>query len=120
MRPIALPISVLLLLSCRSVDHAAIRTGSSPPRGALLQDLTWVEAEHALTPQTVIVLPLGAASKEHGPHLKLKNDFILAEYFTKRILERADVVIAPVVTYHYYPAFLEYPGSISLQLETAR
>jgi creatinine amidohydrolase len=29
-------------------------------------------------------------------------------------------VIVPTVAYQYYPAFLEYPGSISLRLETAR
>jgi creatinine amidohydrolase len=36
------------------------------------------------------------------------------------VLERADVVVAPTVNYHFYPAFLEYPGSTSLRLETAR
>ena len=67
-----------------------------------------------------MVLPLGAAAKEHGPHLKLKNDLLIAEYLKGRVLERADVVVAPVVNYHFYPAFLEYPGSTSLRLETAR
>ena len=27
-----------------------------------------------MTPETVVMIPLGAASKEHGPHLKLRND----------------------------------------------
>ena len=73
-----------------------------------------------LLPGTVVVIPIGAASKEHGPHLKLKNDWLLAEYFKRQILKSADVVVAPTVNYHYYPAFIEYPGSISLRLETAR
>ena len=73
-----------------------------------------------LTPETVVVIPLGAESKEHGPHLKLKNDFVLAEYLKGRVRERAKVVIAPTVNYGYYPAFVEYPGSTSLALETAR
>jgi creatinine amidohydrolase len=30
------------------------------------------------------------------------------------------VVVAPTVNYHYYPAFLQYPGSTSLRMETAR
>ncbi|MEK6566082.1 MAG: creatininase family protein, partial [Bacteroidota bacterium] len=59
-------------------------------------------------------------SKEHGPHLKLKNDLILAEYFKKRVLESANVVMAPTIPYHFYPAFVEYPGSTTLRLETAR
>lgn len=36
------------------------------------------------------------------------------------MLQEADAVIAPTVGYHFYPAFIEYPGSISLRLETAR
>jgi creatinine amidohydrolase len=89
-------------------------------KGMLLEDLTWQEAEKALRPDTVVVIPIGGAAKEHGPHLKLKNDWLLAEYFKREILKSAEVVIGPTVTYHYYPAFAEYPGSISLRLETAR
>ena len=66
------------------------------------------------------MIPLGAESKEHGPHLKLKNDLVLAAYLTRRVREKADVVVAPTVNYSYYPAFAEYPGSTSLRLETAR
>lgn len=89
-------------------------------RGVLLEDLTWIEAEAALTPNTVVVLPIGAIAKEHGPHLKLKNDWILAEYYKGRVLAEADVVVAPTIGFHFYPAFTEYPGSISLRLDTAR
>jgi len=92
----------------------------SSPKGVLLEDLTWIEAEQGLTPNTVIVIPLGAAAKEHGPHLPLKNDLILAEYLKQRVLEISSVVVAPTIPYSFYPAFLEYPGSVSLRLETAR
>src|SRR5436305_848630 len=87
-------------------------------RGVLLEDLTWIEAEKVLTRNAVVVVPLGAAAKEHGPHLKLKNDWILAEYFRNRLLERSAVVVAPTMGYHFYPAFVEYPGSTTLSLET--
>jgi len=90
------------------------------PRGVLLWDLTWMQAETVLTPATVVVLPLGAASKEHGPHLLLKNDWLLAEYYKERVLAAADVVIAPTLGFHHYPAFVEYPGSTSLSAETSR
>lgn len=90
------------------------------PKGTLLGDLTWPEAEKALRPETVVVIPIGAEAKEHGPHLKLKNDYLLAEYFKRQILERAAVVVAPTINYSYYPAFVEYPGSTTLRLETAR
>lgn len=93
---------------------------SQTPKGILLENLTWIEAEKVLTPETVVVIPLGAAAKEHGPHLLLKNDLILAEYLTTRVYQQADVVIAPTINYHFYPAFVEYPGSTSLRLNTAR
>jgi len=86
----------------------------------VLADLTWVEAEKALRPETVVVIPIGAEAKEHGPHLKLKTDYLEAEYYKRQILQRADVVVAPTVNYSFYPAFVEYPGSTTLRLETAR
>jgi creatinine amidohydrolase len=37
-----------------------------------------------------------------------------------RVKAKADVVIAPTIPYNFYPAFVEYPGSTTLRLETAR
>lgn len=88
--------------------------------GHLLEEMTWLEAESVLSPQRVVVIPLGGAAKEHGPHLPLNNDWTIAEYFKRRVLRAADVVVAPTIAYHFYPAFIEYPGSITLRLETAR
>jgi creatinine amidohydrolase len=90
------------------------------PGGYLLEDYSWPDAEAILRPDTVVVIPLGAAAKEHGRHLKLRNDLTIAEYFTRRVIEASNVAVAPTLTYHFYPAFLEYPGSTSLSLETAR
>ena len=88
--------------------------------GILLENLTWVEAEKILRPETVVVIPIGAESKEHGPHLPLRTDFYEAEYLTRRILAQSNVVVAPTVNYNFYPAFGEYPGSTTLRLETSR
>lgn len=85
-----------------------------------LANVTWVEAERLLGGDPVVLIPLGAASKEHGPHLRLDNDFQLAEYFKRRVMAANTVIVAPTITYHYYPSFLEYPGSTHLRQETAR
>src|SRR5207302_9020395 len=95
---------------------AAFASAATTSKGILLENLTWIEAEKVLTPDTVVVIPLGAESKEHGPHLKLKNDFLIAEYLKKRVLENSNVVVAPTLNYSFYPAFIEYPGSTSLLL----
>ncbi len=91
-----------------------------PRPGILLEELTWPQAAPALNESTVVVIPIGAAAKEHGPHLLLRNDFLLAEHLKRRLIERTEVVVAPTVNYNYYPAFVEYPGSTTLRLETAR
>jgi creatinine amidohydrolase len=107
----ALVALVFCNLACRS---------EKPMKGILLEDLTWQEAERVLTPEAIVVIPLGASAKEHGPHLRLDNDRVIAEYFRDRLLEEEAVVMAPLIAHHYYPAFVEYPGSITLRLETAR
>src|SRR5262249_9343194 len=66
-----------------------------PVRGVLLQDLTWVEAQAHLDADTVVVIPLGAAAKQHGPHLRLDNDWTLAQYFAARVLAATAVVVLP-------------------------
>lgn len=88
-----------------------------------LRDLTWLEAEKVLGPDAIVVLPIGAAAKEHGPHLRLDNDERLADGYARLLAGSdrvSDLVIAPTLTYHFYPAFSEYPGSTTLRLETAR
>ena len=108
---------VLLLIA---ITFSVTVMGQPERKGILLEDLTWLEAEKVLTKDTVVVIPLGAAAKEHGPHLKLKNDWLIAEFLKQRVVEQSNVVVVPTVNYHFYPAFLEYPGSTSLRLETAR
>lgn len=109
---------ILLIVATLAFQFVVI--GQTKIKGTLLEDLTWKEAEKILTAETVVVIPLGAAAKEHGPHLKLKNDWLMADYLTKRVLKQSNVVIAPTINYHFYPTLLEYPGSTSLRLEVAR
>jgi creatinine amidohydrolase len=110
-RPLALPLLVGAALGAQS---------AAKPPGIRIADLTWVEAEKVLDSSTVVVIPLGAEAKEHGPQLRLKNDWLLAEYYARRVLSASRVVVYPTVNYSFYPAFVEYPGSTTLRLETAR
>jgi creatinine amidohydrolase len=116
MRPVTLAITVAVLAAF--AGHPSARQATAP--GVRLGQLTWPEAERALTPDTVVVIPLGAGAKEHGPHLRLDNDLTLASYLSRRVVEASAVVVAPPLTYHFYPAFIEYPGSTTLNLDTAR
>lgn len=127
-RPVLRLFISIFLANCLAALASGQSTAVSPSQPApanaavLLENLSWDEAEKILTPNTVIVIALGAESKEHGRHLQLNNDFLMAEYLKKRVLDTApqNVVVAPSINYSYYPAFLEYPGSTSLSVDTAR
>ena len=126
-RIVSFPWLVSFFLSLLSVVSHAVgpdKTSAAPtaakPPGILLERLSWDQAERILTPEQVVVIALGAESKEHGQHLPLNNDWLMAEYFKNRVLAKAAVVVAPTINYSYYPAFLEYPGSTSLGSDVAR
>ncbi len=83
-----------------------------------LEYLTWQEAEDSLNNHEVVLIALGARTKEHGPHLPLNNDYLMAEYLKKEVAKKVPVIILPTLQYGFYPSFLEYPGSISINAET--
>lgn len=93
-----------------------------PPRrsGIALSDVTWPVAHAALNASSIVVIPLGGGAVEQGPHLALGAYDRIARYAASRVQQEAAVVVAPSLTYHFYPSFLEYAGSTSLTEATAR
>jgi len=123
MTPVLLVVGAAIqLASAQSPANSATPQAARANSAVPLEILSWDEAERVLTSDTVVVIALGAESKEHGRHLQLNNDFLMAEYLKKRVLTAApqNVVVAPTINYSFYPAFLEYPGSTSLSMDTAR
>jgi len=112
---------MLIALAAATVGVAAQRGPAAPPadRGTRLSHLTWVEAEPKLTPQTVVVIPVAPASSEHGPHVQLRADLALAEYFAGRLVAASPAVVAPTLTAHYAPGLSEYPGSTTVSIDAA-
>jgi creatinine amidohydrolase len=60
-------------------------TGSAISR--VIGDLTFQEVGSALRESSILCLPMGSM-EQHGPHLPLNTDTVLAEAFTGRIIER--------------------------------
>ena len=82
--------------------------------------MSWPEAEKAMARYPVVLLPVGAATKEHGHHLPLNTDWLQAEYLTHRLMERRPLLVLPTIGYGHYPAFVDYPGSVNLAAGTFR
>ena len=87
-------------------------------KGVWLEDLTWPEAKARFDADTVVVVPIGAAAKAHGPHLPLKTDALTARALAQGLIERLPVVAAPVLGFGFYPAFTGFAGSQHLTAET--
>jgi creatinine amidohydrolase len=87
-------------------------------KGVYLEHLTWTEAEPLLQGDPLVVIPVGAGTKEHGPHLPLGTDRLMADYLARRLSERVPVVVLPTLTYGYFPHFSPFPGSTHLEADT--
>ena len=86
--------------------------------GVWLEDLTWPEAKARFEAGALVVVPVGAAAKAHGPHLPLKTDALTARALAQRLIERLPAVAAPVVGFGFYPAFTSFAGSQHLSAAT--
>lgn len=86
--------------------------------GILVAGAAWPEVEARLKNGATAILPVAAAAKQHGPHLPLATDQLQAEWLIERLLAARDVVVWPTLGYGFYPAFTDYPGSISLSRDT--
>lgn len=81
-----------------------------------ISDMNWMQVEQYLSHDDRAVLPLG--STEQHSHLRLTVDCILPERVAVDAAEPLGVPVFPVVSYGVTPYFREFPGSISLRVET--
>jgi len=59
----------------------------APAASRMIGDLTFQEVGTALKASSILCLPMGSM-EQHGPHLPLNTDTVLAEAFTRRIVAR--------------------------------
>ncbi|MGE5580233.1 MAG: creatininase family protein [Bacillota bacterium] len=82
--------------------------------GYLIKDLTYEECLPLINEKTTVVLPIGGASKEHGGHLPMGTDYYVTDWVANEVTKRCDVVTLPTVPYAYFPAFVDWKGSVSV------
>ena len=81
-----------------------------------MEKMTWMD--FAQKTDSFIILPVGSM-EQHGPHLPLNVDSVIAENFSFRLAEELDAVVAPTLKYGYKSKPLSgggplFPGTIDL------
>ena len=84
-----------------------------------LAKLSWPEVNEAAEAGKVALLP-AATLEDHGLHLPIDTDVVIAEAVCRRAAERAsdDVVLLPCVTYGYSPHHIDGPGTLTIRWDT--
>ena len=82
----------------------------------MMQNMTWKEFE--AKKDNVIILPIGS-TEQHGPHLPLSVDTVIAEKIAVKFAEKIDGIVAPAICYGYKSKPLSgggplFPGTIDL------
>ena len=86
-------------------------------KGKRLSELSWPEAAELLKQDPIVVLPIGGGVKEHGPHLPLGTDMYVVNELADRLLYESEILMLPPLNYAYFPAFIDWPGSVSVGAE---
>ncbi len=81
-----------------------------------IAEMNWRQVEEYLGRDDRAVIPLG--STEQHAELSLATDSILAERVAAEAAAPLGVAVFPVFAYGITPAFLAYPGSVSLRVST--
>jgi creatinine amidohydrolase len=83
----------------------------------LAEQLTWREYDAAIR-ESIIILPVGA-TEQHGPHMPLNVDVVIANSFARAVAKKLKAIILPPIYYGYksHPATgggQDFPGTTSL------
>lgn len=82
------------------------------------QELTSTDFDQ-IDRRTPVILPM-AAIEQHGPHLPLATDRMIAEFYAKEINRRLGkaVLILPTIAVGYSQHHMDFSGSLTLSHET--
>jgi creatinine amidohydrolase len=86
------------------------------------QDKTWEELKDAIDKNAVILIPIGQV-EEHGFHLPVKTDVIIAEKICERVAlqvgDKIPVLVTPAIWSGYSTKEVtKWPGCMNLRVET--
>jgi creatinine amidohydrolase len=83
----------------------------------VLANLTWQELDEMKREDCIVLIPLGS-TEQQGSHLPLGVDTYVAERVAMNVAEKTGALVTPTITVGYSAWFMEFPGTITLKMET--
>lgn len=82
-------------------------------------DMTWTAIKDVVdaNPHAKIVMPVGSL-EQHGPHLPLNTDSIIADYVADKVSKKLSSVLFPTLSIGYSLEHSGFPGTISFTPQT--
>ncbi|HEY3315363.1 MAG TPA: creatininase family protein, partial [Bacillota bacterium] len=96
-------------------EDASRRCPHTPP--GLLQDMAWPDADKAFKDVHLAIIPVGSA-EQHGPHLPLGTDFVIADHLGRRAGLELGAIVTPTIPIGYAAYHTDFAGSLSVRPET--
>jgi len=80
-------------------------------KNMLLEESTWEEAKEMFVKTKLAIIPIGAIEC-HGPHNPMGIECFIVEELARRLTERVDAIITPMIPVSYSRAWNEFPGTL--------
>lgn len=80
-------------------------------------EMSWKEFETAVKDKDFALLPIGAI-EQHGPHLPMGTDVIIAEHLCERLAQATGGVLLHSLAYTPSFSLRHYPGTVRVSNET--
>lgn len=77
----------------------------------------YTEVEKYLKKNDTILIPLGSCEQQ-GPHLPMGAETVIVESVATAVGEKTGFAVAPPMPVNYAKLFLDYPGALSVELNT--
>lgn len=83
-----------------------------------LPEMSWTAVQDYLDRGGDLAIVSVGSTENHGPHAPLGTDSIVTEELCRRLADRLDALVAPVLPVGFAAQHLPFPGSITLRHET--
>jgi len=87
------------------------------PSSYALDELPWTDVEQALAIDPRLILPVGAL-EQHGPHLPLGTNIVIAQRVAREVSQRLGILRAPTFSYGVTVAGGPFAGQAGLRRKT--